>query len=316
MSAAEVWLLVGAGLIGLLVAGALSPLEALGWWAGWLGELEPDDAAAKGASAPEAAQHYVVFLGGIDSVSGESYAPREKKFLERLRTDLAEDRLIEVFPYSVTSRALTGQRLLARLWRWLLAKKLQGNTAGFLINLRNVWQVLVSADRRYGPLYNEGTAELMLHALKRHGYLWESGTPVTLIGYSGGGQIACGAAGLLKDLLNAPVQVISLGGVISSDSGLTRIDHLYHLYGEHDGVQRLGERVFPGRWSLFPNSSWNRALNQGRITRVPMGSVKHSGAGGYLDDEAFYPEGDSYAQKTLQVITGIVRDEARGENEG
>ena len=68
----------------------------------------------------------------------------------------------------MTNRALTGQRTFARIWRWILARKIAGRKlVGFLINVRNLWQVVVSADRRYGPMYNEGSAELFLAGLAR-----------------------------------------------------------------------------------------------------------------------------------------------------
>ena len=43
-------------------------------------------------------------------------------------------------------------------------------------------QVLVSADRCYGPIYNFGTAEVIRDGLLRQGYRVGSGKPVTIIG--------------------------------------------------------------------------------------------------------------------------------------
>jgi hypothetical protein len=264
----------------LLISGALAPLETLGWWAGWFGvahEQQPTTPAVHMPSANTTAKapagHYLVFLSGIDSVSGESYAPREVQFVKRLHAELPDTEIIELFPYSVTNRALTGQRLFARVWRWVLARRLSGESAvGALINARNVWQVIVSADRRYGPMYNEGSAELILAGLARSSYQLGSGTPVTILGYSGGGQIAAGAAPQVKSVLQAPLVVISLAGVLSSDPGLSSIEHLYHLYGERDHVQRIGQIIFPGRWRILQNSSWNQAVAAGKITLMSMGA--------------------------------------------
>jgi hypothetical protein len=300
-------------MLGFLVAGALSPLEALGWWAGWYGhdlsahDLPPDTSLA--ASEKADPEHFIVFLSGIHSVSDETFTGREINLLERLKERLPRATIIEIFPYSVTNRALTGQRTFARVWRWAFRHKLNGRAfAGFLINLRNFWQVAVSADRRYGPIYNQGSAELILRGLERHGYDLEGHRPVTLIGYSGGGQIAAGAAPYLKEILDAPLQVVSLGGVISSDPGLLSLDSLYHLYGSRDNVQRLGNVFFPGRWPILPYSPWNRAKERGIIRLVPTGPVDHTGEGGYLDSRSILPDGRSHLEYTVEIITRIIEE--------
>ncbi len=74
--------------------------------------------------------------------------------MKRLEERLADTEIVTLYPYSVTNRVLTGQRVFAKVWRWILARKLSGEAAVGLINVRNVWQVVVPADRRYGPLYN------------------------------------------------------------------------------------------------------------------------------------------------------------------
>lgn len=306
------------GLLGLVVlvvfvAGALAPFEALGWWAGWFGD---DLLSARPAPARGAAEDFVVYLSGINSVSGEAYAPREVAFLARLREALKGVTFIDdIFPYSVTNRALTGQRALARLWRWIHRRKLQGRAlAGFLINLRNFWQVGVSADRRYGPIYNQGSAQMLLDGLRRHGYRPGKAKSITLIGYSGGSQIAVGAAPYLQAATGARIRVISLGGVISADPGLLALDKLYHLYGSRDGVQRLGALFFPGRWRLLPHSAWNQGLKQGKVELVPLGPVGHTGPGGYLD-AASPATGPSNLERTLEAVTRLVSPRAPGRLE-
>ncbi|MEZ4716148.1 MAG: hypothetical protein R2851_08675 [Caldilineaceae bacterium] len=58
-----------------------------------------------------------------------------------------------------------------------------------IINVRNAFQVWVSVDHRYGPIYNQATAEVILHALLRYDYPMErDDVPVFVIGYSGAGQ--------------------------------------------------------------------------------------------------------------------------------
>lgn len=298
----------------LLIAGLLSPLEALGWWAGWFGPEDDRPAAAPKPPNPRA-ETYVVFLSGIHSVRGESFAPNERRFLRRLRRELPRAEVLEVFPYSVTNRALTAQRVFSWFWRWALAAKLSRRRlvgiAGMLINMRNAWQVAVSADRRYGPIYNQGSADLIHAALLAHGFDPDVGAPVVLIGYSGGGQVALGAAAPLAERFGTWPVVVSLGGVMSADPALEALPRLCHLAGRRDLVTRLGAAAFPGRWRLNAGSAWNRALAAGRIQRFDLGPMDHTGPGGYLDDEATLPDGRSHLQATVQLVGELVRDAPR-----
>ncbi len=296
-------------LLGFLVAGALSPFEALGWWAGWYGR-ERRNLAHPEAPGASPAKGFVVFLSGIHSVSEETFSRREKTLLHALRQALPDAQILEIFPYSVENRALTGQRFFAWFWRIALRLKLSRLAiAGFIINLRNLFQVAVSADRRYGPIYNQGTAETIVQALRRHGYPQGGGLPVTLIGYSGGGQIAVGAASYLKDILGAPITVVALGGIMASDPGLLSLERLYHLVGARDQVQRLGTLLFPGRWRVLPYSSWNQAKAKGVIREVSLGPVDHTGRGGYLDAEQRLSDGRSHLEQTVEVLKSIVGGE-------
>jgi hypothetical protein len=319
----DLWLLLGGATLAMLIAGVLAPFEALGWWAGWYGDdppLQDDGPDAAGTADPAAVRnrevrhgevrHWLVFLTGIHSVSDETIAGRDRNLLAGLLDALPGVKLIEVFPYSTSNRPLTGGRVFARFWRWALKMKLTqrrlAQLGGMFINLRNVWQVAVAADRRYGPIYNEGTARTIQRALRQAGYQAGSGSPVMLIGYSGGGEIAAGASAHLKALLAAPVRVVSLGGVMSSQPRLTEIDGLWHLYGAHDRVHRISLLLFPGRWKLFPHSAWNQAQRRGIIRQVYLGEVGHTGAGGYLDSRAFLPDGRSFLQQTVDVISRLV----------
>ena len=308
MSLGDIGILIAVATLAFLLAGAMAPFEALGWWAGWYGRrLEPPHPRPTKHREPPAAHRFVIFLSGVHSVSGRAFAKREKEFLLRLRRRLPGVIFLQVFPYSVTNRPLTGQRLFAWFWRWALRmKRTRMAVIGLLINLRNAWQVAVSADRRYGPIYNQGSAELLLSALEQAGYQPDSGLPVTLIGYSGGGQVAVGAASHLKEILKVPVTVIALGGVLSSDPGLLQLDRLYFLYGDRDEVQRLAGLLFPGRWPLLPYSTWNQARAQGNIEFIQLGPMTHTGKGVYLDAETLLPDGFSYLERTVEVVAELI----------
>ncbi|MBD2310036.1 CAAX protease [Chroococcidiopsis sp. FACHB-1243] len=295
-------------------------MESLSWWAGWYGDRIDTTPDLKGKSQPtpqqKAASRYVIYLDGIGQSTFE-YLPDIQEFLDSLAPIFPEDVVLikGIMPYSVRNNPLTGNRPLAFFWR--LADRLRlknpASLFGYLVNIRNVLIVAVSADKRYGPIYNLGIAQVMYQALIRHGYQPDSGVPITLIGFSGSGQMAAAAAPLLRQALSAPIEVISLGGVISGNINVLKLEHLYHLVGDKDIVERMCV-MFPGRWAIFFLSYWNRALRMGKVSRISLGSVGHQVPGGLMDPERFLPDGRSYLQQTIDWVTGILFDTAQQED--
>jgi hypothetical protein len=293
-----------------LIWAALSPLEVMGWWAGWYGETIYDGgvpASTKTVPIPPDPEAYLFFVSGIGKATGETLSYREKVFLNRLAAQRPRLVIIDnLFLYSVNNLPLTGQPFFARLWRWALQRKLHGpRLAGYLINVRNIWQLMISADRRYGPMYNQALAQVMVDALLRHQYDPNHPKPIFLVGYSGAGQMAVGPVVYLKEWLDATVVTISLGGVFASDPGIAASDHFYHLHGRKDRVHQWG-MIAPGRWRTSVGSDWNRARRLGKVTLVDMGPMDHTGRAGYLDHKVTLPDGTPYVDKTVAVISEIV----------
>ena len=236
--------------IAMVLAGLLAPFEALGWWAGWYGSnrdtttlsiKQTEDIPARTTQSA----HYIVYLDGIGK-SSFRYSARSSKFLQQLEASLPSDRILikNIIPYSVVNLPLTLNRPLARFWQWIERHaKLE-----VLVLLRNMFQVAVSVDSRYGPIYNRGTAQIIIDRLLSRGYCPGSGALITLVGYSGGGQISLGAVPYLKKVLAAPIEVISLAGVISGNNEVVQVEHLYHLVGDRDRVARFTPILFPRRW--------------------------------------------------------------------
>ena len=318
--------LVWIGVVALVVAGLLAPLETLGWWAGWYDDEVNTTVNAGDLAQPVADEssltRYIVYLDGIGKSTFE-YLPDIEEFLDTLAPTLPQDvALIRgIMPYSVMNSPMDEDRPLAFFWRY--ADKLRFanpmSVLGLFVNIRNVLIVGVSADKRYGPLYNQGIAQVVYNGLMKNGYRVGSGTPVTFIGYSGGGQMSCANAPYLKRALGAPVDVISLGGVISANINVLKLEHLYHLVGEKDQVERLGPKMFPGRWKLFPLSYWNRAKRRGKVTLIPMGPVGHQVPGGILDPKLILADGRSSLGQTIDTINAILRGdilEAKLEKSG
>jgi hypothetical protein len=310
------WLLAIGAIALLLVSAAIAPLESLGWWAGWYGQ-QADDRLRR--EAPELlagkhavdAGHFLVYLSGIGVPAGDQQLAVEVPFIAALQAHLPGTVVSsDVFPYSVTNLGLSGERVFGRLWQFIASMRARNpdTLLAWLVNARNMLQVAVSADNRYGPLYNVGVAREVLASLLRNGYRLRSGVPITLFGYSGGGQIALGIAPYLKKVVQAPIRVISLGGVMSSDPGLQAIDQLFHLDGDRDTTDDLGAWLFPGRWRLAPGSPWNQALAQGKITVRKIGPMAHTGPGGYLDQHALLPDGRSHFEVTLSEVLRLIAE--------
>jgi len=305
--------LVWLGIIALIAAALLAPLEALGWWAGWYGDsldTTPNSSAkSQPTSQQNAVTRYVIYLDGIGQ-STFDYLPDIQEFLDTLAPVLPEDVLLikGIMPYSVRNNPLTGNRTLGFFWRLADSFRLKNPASlfGYFVNIRNVLVVAVSADKRYGPIYNLGIAQVMYQALIRHGYQLNSGVPITLIGFSGGGQMAAAAAPFLRQALSAPIDVISLGGVISGNINVLKLEHLYHLVGDKDMVERIGSGMFPGRWAIFFLSYWNRAKRLGKVNVVSLGPVGHQVPGGLMDPQQFLPDGRTHLQQTIDWVIGIL----------
>jgi predicted Abi (CAAX) family protease len=313
--------LIWIGVIAIVFAGMLAPLETLGWWAGWYGdELDTsqtvthdnDDAIASPLSTINPISRYVVYLDGVGQ-SGEAYTPDIVDFLNAFEPVLPDDmELVQgLMMYSVMNRPLDQDRPLAFVWR--LADKMRwSNPAailGLMLNVRNMFIVAVSADKRYGPIYNQGIAQVLYDGITKRGYQPGSGIPITLIGYSGGGQMSVASAPYLKRATGAPIDAISLGGVMSANNNLLKLEHLYHLVGSKDFVEGAGPVLFPGRRKWFPLSYWNRAMRRGKITVLSMEGVGHQVPGGYMDPITKLPDGRTILQTTIELILQILRGE-------
>lgn len=296
----------------LLLLAFLAPLESLRWWTRrrdtpTLATLTHDVDHDGGAPEARSARLFVVYLSGIGTVDGLSGSRRERAVLDALAERLPDAVVTaDVFPYAVDNRGLT-QR--ATTWFWGRLHRWQrvpvASWASKLINVRNALRVLVSADARYGPTFSLAVAQEITGSLSRHGYDWGVRPPVAVIGYSGGGQIALGASWYLA-ALGIPTSVVSIGGVLSGDPALNRVDHLWHFYGRRDRLQLLGAAVFPSRWGLSPLSAWTRADREGRITRRQIGPMRHMGNGDYFDRHARTDGGTSYRNLTIDALVDVL----------
>ena len=212
---------------------------------------------------------FLVYFSGVGDISDVYQSRYEDELLDAVKARVPNLVVItDVFGFSVDNLSMTSQRRLGWFWSWVNDVRLRKDSpfkrAGLLINLRNILHVSVSADSRYGPVYNYSVAEMVLQSLVRHGYVVGSGAPVAHMGFSGGGQMALATAGTVAATLRAPVQVIGMGGIMNANPSLSAISRLTLLYGTNDHVQSLSDWIFPARWPLLKNSAWNRALRCGQ----------------------------------------------------
>jgi len=313
---------VGVVLFLLFLLALLSPLEALSWWAGWSGQAPSPRELGREALQEIAAggdqmerkdkepAFYLVYLTAIGGVSAEMLSHREQVFLQQLREALPEAVILsDVFPFSVTNNPLTGERFFGWLWRRIheSRKTLTGGLLASFIFARNLFNVAVSADPRYGPINNSGVAREISKSLYRTGYPIEGGVPVVTAGWSGGGQIAVGVAPFLNLGLDAPIYVLSIGGVLTDDPGIAFVEHLWHIQGSKDRFHLIGDILFPGRWAIARSSAWNRFKAAGKMTLFNPGPMVHTGKGDYFDVKAILPDGSSHLDKTIEIIVRSVR---------
>ena len=314
-SAFDVVLLIAFGLLSLLL---LTPLDTFTSWAGWGSPHQPEPLVILDpADSPASPKYYLVFLDGISKGSHRD-ARFITDFLAELRAALPEGHVIsDLLPYSVFDLELTSRNhSFSRFWSWVEQRKIVGNPLGFLINLHNLSQVMVAADARYGPLYNVGMTKLILLHLLRHGYQPSSkGTsaseaiPIILIGYSGGGQVAAGSAPLLARILEVPVKVVSIAGVMAGNASFADVKRWYQVMSNKDPVEKLGAFVFPQRWRFAWFSPWNRARRSGTVQMVPLDGARHDNNGSYMDKQTFAPDGRSLLERTVATIAYAVQDD-------
>ena len=268
-------------LVALVVILVFSPFESLQWWAGWVADDSATECCAEIALRSRSglrADQYVIFLPGVGAM-GTEVDPWEQRLVDKLRDGVDSGVVLAgFFPFTVRDDTLTEHRRTAWIWRRLARlREERPSLMARLIDWRNLTQVFVSMDPRYGPIYNKGVEEKLTAVLYDEGYVAETRAPITLIGYSGGAQMALGAAFYLVHEFRAPVTVISLGGVLGDDPGLENVEQLHHLWGTNDLEARLATVFVPARWGMFKRSRWHQAIATKRLIQTCIGAMTTRG---------------------------------------
>nr|WP_062340001.1 hypothetical protein [Herbidospora sakaeratensis] len=284
----------------LLAEALLARYEVLAYTAGWrtpVTELPHGMPYARGADPGRPPAAYLVYLDGIgkrrfrDSRDGG-------QLVKALIDGAPELRVLgQVQPYSPLAEPLAGRPV----WDWIRRH------AGLLLFLHNVMQIFVAADRRYRPLYNGAVGAQIAAQLRLAGHRPGSGVPVVLLGYSGGAQVATGAAGELRARLGVPILLITIGGFHNGANDLTGACGLHRLTSAADVIERVSVWIFPQRWPLLRRSGWNRAVRAGKVTTHRLDPATHMGRRSYIDPAALLPDGRTHLARTAGLVIALVR---------
>jgi len=298
------------GLLLLFAMAILSPFETREWWK--IAPLKKGEQPPTVKAEDNDSSIYIIYLTAIGGVSADEISSREQRFLAGLEEQLETAVFIDdVFPFSVSNNPLTGDRHFSKAWNYIHEARRRGSIVGGLLSslifVRNLLQVGVSGDPRYGPIYNVGVAKELIRSLLKHGYPPNSGKPIVVMGWSGGGQIAIGVVRYLSEGLHAPVSVMSIGGVMAADPGISYVDKLYHLQGSRDSFPKLGEILYPGRWAFLKNTEWSKAKKNGRFTTIVPGPMRHTGKEDYFDRHSTLPDGQTYLERTIEAVADLLK---------
>jgi hypothetical protein len=263
-------------------------------------ELPDGIPSARGAAADRPPAAYLVYLDGIgkrrfrDSRDGGQLVAALVAGAPELRV------LGQVLPYSPLVTPLADRPVWARL----------RHRAGILLFLHNVMQIFVAADRRYRPLYNRAVGAQITGWLRGAGYRAGSGVPVVLVSYSGGAQVATGAAAELHVQLACPVVLISIGGFHNGANDLGHVQGVHRLTSAGDRIERVGTWLFPPLWPIARRSGWNRARRAGLVTEHRLDPATHVGPRSYISPSARLADGRTHLERTVDTVLAIVRTEA------
>lgn len=311
-------LLILAGIV-LAIWGTLSPVGVLLWWLAQGSEslgLKKDEPAKQlqptkvSNTAPKSAKNcYIIFLPGVGDFSPDQLTSGEEVFFKRLNQKRPKCVLVkDVFPYSVINDSLGGERALAPLWRFAEEAKGVFGVAGVLINIRNLWRFAISYDNRYGPVYNQGIANVMIDRMNAAQALPPANRRlhIILIATSGGAQVALGATKFLDEWLNnAQIDVVSVGGVFGGVDGFKQARLVYHLRGTRDWVEKIGGVVFPSRWPWTVGSPFNLARQAKRYQAMTSGPHEHDGAQGYFGRDKIEGKNITYVDLTVKDVNNL-----------
>jgi hypothetical protein len=309
-------LLFGGGV--LLLWGIFAPVGTLVWWLQQGAETAQLQLPKRGSKprsllkSTNAAKIdcYIVYFPGVGDYSANQLTAGEEFFLTQLTKQHPNCVAVpDVFPYSASNTSLGGERLFAPVWMAIENADGWLKNADVLIKIRNLWRFAISADARYGRVYNRGIAIAAIDRMQAAHPLPQPTTrplKIILLGTSGGAQVALGAATYLKQSIVAPqLFVVSVGGDFEGNAGFATADRVYHLHSDRDSISALSHWIFPSRWPITVGSPFNQARQQGRYIAQTIGPQAHDGDRGYFGLARVGTSHTTYVELTLQQVNRL-----------
>ena len=304
--------------VGILIptAGIYSVVSQYAFWEGWLQGLPDPATLFSDSEKPQGEQprRFVVYLDGIHQTE-QDHPPRVAALLDELAGGLSGDAVLVrgLEAYTVRQGGLVedaGSR-----WFWGQVFRLQNQNpnplvqflSAFLVQANNVIKVGISSDRRYGPIHNYELALKIATRLQELGFRPEAGSDLVLLGYSGGGEMAMGAADYLRRLCRTPVRIVTFCGVFGGNHRLAGLEGIVTIVGGRDPVAAFGNIAYPGRLPLLMFSSWNRAVSRGAVQRRVIEGMNHNGPRG--------PFSAAYRQDVSRAVLHALESFATGREE-
>jgi hypothetical protein len=317
----------------LLLWGVFAPVGTLVWWMNQ-GSKPLESIEFKRETTAEDSLNplpiakidcYIVYFPGVGDYSANQLTPGEAFFLNQLTQQHPNCVAVsDVFPYSASNTSLGERRLLAPLWTAIEQAEGWLKNADILIKIRNLWRFAISADDRYGQVYNRAIAVAVIDRMNAAHPLPDTAAQplkIVLIGTSGGAQVALGAAEYLGRFPwkaapspDAQLFVVSVGGDFEGNVGFEAVDRVYHLQGKQDWVEDLSRWVFPSRWPITVGSPFNQAVRQGRYSAQTIGPHEHDGSRGYFGLEKIERLQTTYVALTLQQVSQLPIWFSRNQN--
>lgn len=251
---------------------------------------------------------YIVFLPGVGATEND-LSDGENAFLDRLQQDQPQCLTVRsVFPYSAANQNIGGQQVFEFLWKFTERAEGWLELTKYILEARNAWRMAVSADNRYGLIYNQAIALTIVEQMEKKQPIPPSpDQPIQLIlmGTSGGVQLALGAAPYIHKWLPVEITVVSFGGVFDGNEGFDVAQKIYHFRGERDLMEKVGGILFPSRWQWTIGSPYNRARREGRYIVKSSGNHEHEGDEGYFGQEPATNDGTTHTDLTLKQVNKL-----------
>ncbi len=245
---------------------------------------------------------YVVYLDGVGRCE------RRTTPVGRAFADAVAERLprwvvvLSLMPNDVTQEPAWLRPVTGRLWRRLHQSSPTWTLA------RGVWEAVVAVDPRYRErLAEEHTRHVVSH-LQAAGYRNGSGTPVVLVGLSGGAQTALRVASeTARSLGGAPLDVVTFGAFADGSADLDGVRRVHAVVSWADPAEMLPVLLFPSRWTALGIGAWQQAKRTGTVVVRRHDWATHVGGPGYLSSTARAPDGRSRLAQAADVVAASAR---------